>query len=137
MKIGTFVDIDFGVSGKVSAAEIVAVKETQSTVLFDVDIVTVYAPDKKHRTRLHGVYSGLCKERTPEYLERSTNGTQNAVIAIEALEHISNPIKHFQEQAEKDGNRIDGQMALSLAKDPSYLQDVARKAIALINTMEI
>lgn len=92
MKIGTFVDIDFGVSGKVSAAEIVAVKETQSTVLFDVDVVTEYAPDKKHRTRVHGVYSGLCRERTPEYLERLASQTpdmQNPEGYVRPGENIS------------------------------------------------
>jgi hypothetical protein len=47
----------------------------------------------------------------------------------EALEYIQNPIKKFQEDADRDGMKLDGCMAVALSKDPVFLQEIARKAI--------
>ena len=53
---------------------------------------------------------------------------QNKVI-LEALAHIANPIKALQDMAEKSGGKLDGNMAVTLHNDASYLKEIAREAI--------
>lgn len=46
-----------------------------------------------------------------------------------ALWQIANPIAHLQQEAEKEGGKLDGMGAISLAKDANWLQGIARKAL--------
>jgi hypothetical protein len=47
----------------------------------------------------------------------------------EALIKISNPIGYFQKEAEKEGRKINGLHAVTLANDPSYLSKIATEAL--------
>jgi len=54
----------------------------------------------------------------------------------EALEEIANPIWFMQQRAEKEGNKIDGMYAISLAKDPVYLQQIAKAVLDTVSNIE-
>lgn len=76
-------------------------------------------------------------------LIEANEGSQQAVMGsdifykaaerIDFLERtlgkIANPIKAMQEEAEAIGARLDGQMAVALAKDPEYLKKLASDAL--------
>lgn len=46
----------------------------------------------------------------------------------EALDEIINPIKYMRLRL-KEGERLEGMMAVALSKDASHLQSIARKAL--------
>lgn len=46
-----------------------------------------------------------------------------------ALDKIDNPIKHIQQDAEKDGAQVNGLMALQMSNDVFYLKTIAREAL--------
>jgi uncharacterized protein with ACT and thioredoxin-like domain len=50
-------------------------------------------------------------------------------LAISALEKITNPIKYLQEEAEKDGAKLNGYMAIEITKDANFYKEIARKAL--------
>jgi len=50
--------------------------------------------------------------------------------AFDCLKNIANPLNYLQEQAEKDGCKLNGQMAVSLCDDPSYLRGLANNFLA-------
>lgn len=45
------------------------------------------------------------------------------------LEKISNPIPAMKKEAEEMGAKLNGQMAVALAKDPEYLRKLAKEAL--------
>jgi hypothetical protein len=47
----------------------------------------------------------------------------------EALQTIAFPVKHFQQEAEKAGATLDGEMVMALSNDAGWMKDVARKAL--------
>lgn len=47
----------------------------------------------------------------------------------EALDEIVNPIKYMQQTAQKEGLNLNGEMAITLSKEPSYLKRIAEKAL--------
>jgi len=47
----------------------------------------------------------------------------------EALKQIVNPIKHFQETAEREGAQLNGQVAITLSNSAAYLKEIAEKAL--------
>lgn len=49
---------------------------------------------------------------------------------ISSMKKIANPIPFMQEEAKLDGNRFDGQMAVSISNDPQYLKKLANDALA-------
>ena len=53
----------------------------------------------------------------------------SGMLAISALQKIVNPIKYLQEEAEKEGARLDGYMAIQLTKDANFYQEIARNAL--------
>jgi len=56
---------------------------------------------------------------------------QKLKIALDALNAISNPVKHMRENL-PDGHMLNGYMASQLSNDPAYLKDLAAKALAQI-----
>jgi hypothetical protein len=46
-----------------------------------------------------------------------------------ALENIANPIGHMVKTM-PEGHKIDGYMAVMMAKNPDYLQDIAKSALS-------
>ena len=58
----------------------------------------------------------------------------STTTAIKWLERIANPIKYLQEEAEKDGSKLDGAMAIQLSKDANWLQSLAEQAIKEIQS---
>lgn len=48
----------------------------------------------------------------------------------EALEAIIHPIRHLQKEAEREGHKLDGMMAVVLAKDTEFLKSIARQALS-------
>jgi hypothetical protein len=46
-----------------------------------------------------------------------------------ALNAIAFPIKHMTEEAEAQGYKIDGRMAMQLADSPAYLMGIAKEAL--------
>lgn len=61
-----------------------------------------------------------------------TTGEQLA-IALDALNEISNPLKHMVLRLKPD-ERIDGERANRIAEDPYYLQEIANRARHAIAT---
>ena len=47
----------------------------------------------------------------------------------EALERIANPIRYMMIDAEAKGCTLDGNAAVSIAKDPNYLMQIAKDAL--------
>lgn len=69
-------------------------------------------------------------EKTSE-LQKKLYDMEGQLKALqEALDEIANPIKYMQIRAEKEGTQINGAMAIQLAKDPSYLKEIATKALS-------
>ena len=56
-------------------------------------------------------------------------------LAISALEKIANPIKYLQDEAEKEGAKLNGYMAVEISKDVNFYRDIARKALENINNI--
>lgn len=50
-------------------------------------------------------------------------------VLTEALENIISPIVYLQKEAVKEGAKLDGLVAVALAKDPYFLQTIAEKAL--------
>jgi len=48
---------------------------------------------------------------------------------LDALQSIANPVAAMQKEADAAGDKLDGLMAVTIAKDPHYLREIARKAI--------
>lgn len=46
-----------------------------------------------------------------------------------ALEAIVNPVQYLQIEAEKEGSKLNGHMAVYAMKDPQFYIDIARKAL--------
>jgi len=57
---------------------------------------------------------------------------RSELLAIAALDKIAHPIKHLQEEAEKDGCKLDGYMAIQLTQDANFYQEIADKALKAI-----
>ena len=51
---------------------------------------------------------------------------------VEALEEIIHPVRFMKERLE-EGERLNGMVAVQLAKDAEYLRDIARKALTSLN----
>lgn len=47
----------------------------------------------------------------------------------EALDRIARPIYWMQKEAEENGSKINGRMALEISNDPEYLKSIARTAL--------
>lgn len=56
----------------------------------------------------------------------------NEYIMQEALYKIANTISYLQEEAEKEGNKLDGMAAISLANDSNWLRSIAQKALTQV-----
>lgn len=54
--------------------------------------------------------------------------TQGAEELLEALQKIQNPVAYLQNSL-KEGERLDGVMAVALSNDANWLKEIARKAI--------
>lgn len=54
---------------------------------------------------------------------------RSELLAIEALNRIARPVKYLQDKAEKEGNVLDGAMAVQLSKDTNFIQEIAVKAL--------
>lgn len=61
--------------------------------------------------------------------------TDKLKIAVMALKNILEPIKYLQDEAEKDGAKLDGYMAIQLIQNASIYQEIARKALEAIDTV--
>lgn len=57
------------------------------------------------------------------------------IIAIDALAKIANPIKWLQIDAENQGAKLNGSVAVQLSKDPEYLRSIAETALNEINNL--
>lgn len=72
LKKGDYVDLDFYVSGLVSAAQVVSLKTiNKDKVLVDVDVVIDYGPISKTKVRIHGIDSHCCRLRDEAYMKES------------------------------------------------------------------
>ena len=102
---------------------------------------------KMSKTRNSGLYRlGLtkaidiilerCERKEPAPEERGLSkhdvNQQRELLAIAALNKIAHPIKYLQDEAEKDGCRLDGYMATQLTKDANFYQEIAGKALKAI-----
>lgn len=54
----------------------------------------------------------------------------------EALEEIINPVEFLRRRADAAGSKLDGFMAITLAKDPEYLKGIARAALSPDNSTQ-
>lgn len=91
---GDYVDVDFYVSGKISAAQVVSLKTVgPEKVLVDLDVTVEYGTIKKTKVRIHGVDSHLCRLRDEAYLEelnkknqkQRTAGVQEPIVLTQAF----------------------------------------------------
>ena len=87
-------------------------------------------------TEVFDEYGGYCVDCYIES-QASTIATLEArVKELEAaLTRIANPIKAFIEDAEKDGCKLDGHAAISLAKDAEILKQWATSALSSANSI--
>jgi len=46
-----------------------------------------------------------------------------------ALDEIANPVKRMVDEANKKGAMLDGQIAIQLANNATYLREIAKKAL--------
>ena len=56
--------------------------------------------------------------------------------AISALRKIANPIKYLLDEAEREGAKLDGRIAVQMTKDASFYQEIANRALKEISKME-
>lgn len=54
----------------------------------------------------------------------------------EALEEIVKPVEFMRRRADAAGSKLDGFMAITLAKDPEYLRGIARAALSPDNSTQ-
>lgn len=58
-------------------------------------------------------------------------------IAVQALENIANPLKYLQDEAKKEGAKLDGQVAIHvMMNQPSFYQQLANKALDEIKNQQ-
>jgi hypothetical protein len=67
-----------------------------------------------------------------------TNNDTDADLAtaITALQRIAYPIRYLQEEAEKEGAKLDGRMANELAQDAHFYQNIALSTLAEISFLK-
>ena len=53
----------------------------------------------------------------------------SVALAISALQKIANPIKYLQDEAEKEGAKLDGYIAIQLTKSANFYVEIAYKAL--------
>lgn len=75
----------------------------------------------------------LYRDLRDQYLARPDRANGVGDVAIAALKKIANPIQYLQEEAEKEGAKLDGYMAIQLIKDANFYQEIARKALKELN----
>lgn len=56
-------------------------------------------------------------------------------VAVSALRRIANPIKYLSDEAEREGAKLDGRMAVQMTKDASFYQEIANRALGEISKM--
>ncbi len=61
----------------------------------------------------------------------------NEQKAIKALRKIAYPISYLQEEATKEGAKLDGQFAVQLSKDPQWLRSIAEDCLKEIGECKI
>lgn len=72
------------------------------------------------------------------FLRTSLGKKISAALKFEsALRKIVDPIGHIQKEAERDGNKINGAMLVSLIKEASFYQDIAKDALKGIPKIEM
>lgn len=58
-------------------------------------------------------------------------------VAIKALDSIAHPILHLKTEAEKDGCRLDGYMALQVVANKEFYISIATKALEMIQQLPL
>jgi hypothetical protein len=51
------------------------------------------------------------------------------VLLEKALNNIANPISYLREEAERKGNKLNGNVAAQLSNDATWLKEIARAAL--------
>jgi hypothetical protein len=82
------------------------------------------------KTCIHGLSAreqcGDCAEMVGDELEDLAADNKRM---RRALQEIVDPVRFMREQAEREGKVLDGQWAVRLQDDASYLRGIARKAL--------
>jgi hypothetical protein len=82
---------------------------------------------------------------SPKQLDEHVTTAVNSVTASlrarmdileEALEKIVDPIKFLREEAEKNGNTLDGTMTIKLTENHNYLRNIAVLALKRYHDQE-
>lgn len=74
----------------------------------------------------------------PNYWDAALNAMEiYASQYKEALEKIAHTVDYLQKEAEREGFRLNGQMAIQLSNDPNYLKKIAIDAIVFNNDFTV
>ena len=71
-------------------------------------------------------------EAAKELLLLFSDSKQCETLAITALDKIAHPIKYLQNEAEKDGCKLNGCMTVQLTQNPNFYIEIAEKALKSI-----
>ena len=71
-------------------------------------------------------------EAAKEILLLFSDSKRCETLAIAALDKIAHPIKSLQKEAEKDGCKLNGCMAIQLTQNPNFYIEIAEKALKAI-----
>lgn len=71
-------------------------------------------------------------EAAKEILLLFSDSKRCETLAIAALDKIAHPIKYLQNEAEKDGCKLNGYMAIQLTQNPNFYIEIAEKALKAI-----
>ena len=73
-----------------------------------------------------------CQAENAAMRKRITKLERLNAVALDALDNIAHPIASMRRNL-KEGQVLNGQMALALATDANYLQSIANNAITELN----
>lgn len=85
--------------------------------------------DRMLERERHAVHHSETYKRLIDRTREVDKVRKEAKQLREALQTIAFPVKHFQQEAEKAGATLDGEMVMALSNDAGWMKDVARKAL--------
>ena len=98
-----------------------ALQHTIWELLDSIDYNIFYCLAHTHKNR---VDEAMCSAKF-----QITEFKKKLETTKQALQKIANPISFMREEAEKNGYKLDGVMAIKLSEDHNYLKEIARQAI--------
>lgn len=96
--------------------------------LFDEDIIK-FVERWRHHGHSHNAAVRMADELETLIKSKSLQEPKAPEPLVEALEEIVNPLKYMQDDL-KEGEVLNGIMAIQLSDSAAYLKEIARKALS-------